>query len=177
MKKYLAGILVLLMILSFALVACDKNPSDAAQTTPVVTTPAATTPADNGGDDAACEHAYDNACDATCNTCNAERTPAAHAYDNACDASCNVCGATRTPAAHVYDNACDASCNVCGATRTPSAHAYDNACDKTCNVCGATRTVGGHTYDANGVCTECGVTKALVESGPALDGWGTPFPY
>ena len=152
MKKYLAGILVLVMALTFSLVSCQENSDDPAVET---TTPAPqTTPADNG-DDAPCEHAY----------------------ANACDADCNVCGATRTPAAHVYANACDADCNVCGATRTPAAHVYDHACDKTCNVCGATRTVGGHTYNADGVCSECGSEKPLVESNTGLEGWGTPFPY
>ena len=100
-------------------------------------------------------HVYDNACDATCNVCGATRTVADHVYDNACDATCNVCGATRTPAAHVYDNACDATCNVCGATRIPAAHVYDNACDTTCNVCGAVREVPAHNY-VKGVCSECG---------------------
>ena len=65
----------------------------------------------------------------------------AHAYDNACDTTCNVCGATRTVGAHAYDNACDTTCNTCGATRTVGAHVYDNACDTTCNTCGATRTI------------------------------------
>ena len=100
-------------------------------------------------------HVYDNACDATCNVCGATRTVADHVYDNACDATCNVCGATRTPAAHVYDNACDATCNVCGATRIPADHVYDNACDTTCNVCGAVREVPAHNY-VKGVCSECG---------------------
>ena len=65
----------------------------------------------------------------------------AHAYDNACDTTCNVCGATRTVGAHVYDNDCDTTCNNCGATRTVGAHVYDNACDTTCNNCGATRAI------------------------------------
>ena len=65
----------------------------------------------------------------------------AHAYDNACDTTCNVCGATRTVGAHVYDNDCDTTCNTCGATRTVGAHVYDNACDTTCNTCGATRAI------------------------------------
>lgn len=86
-------------------------------------------------------HAYDNACDTTCNVCGATRTVGAHAYDNDCDTTCNICGAIRTVGAHVYDNACDNTCNICGATRTVGAHVYDNACDTTCNVCGATRTI------------------------------------
>ena len=86
-------------------------------------------------------HAYDNACDTTCNVCGATRTVGAHAYDNDCDTTCNTCGATRTVGAHAYDNACDTTCNTCGATRTVGAHVYDNACDTTCNACGATRAI------------------------------------
>ena len=65
----------------------------------------------------------------------------AHAYDNACDTTCNVCGATRTVGAHAYDNDCDTTCNTCGATRIVGAHVYDNACDTTCNACGETRAI------------------------------------
>ena len=86
-------------------------------------------------------HAYDNACDTTCNVCGAIRTVGAHAYDNDCDTTCNTCGATRTVGAHAYDNDCDTTCNTCGATRTVGAHVYDNACDTTCNTCGATRAI------------------------------------
>ena len=86
-------------------------------------------------------HAYDNACDTTCNVCGAIRTVGAHAYDNACDTTCNTCGAIRTVGAHAYDNDCDTTCNTCGAIRTVGAHAYDNACDTTCNTCGATRAI------------------------------------
>ena len=86
-------------------------------------------------------HAYDNACDTTCNVCGATRTVGAHAYDNDCDTTCNICGAIRTVGAHAYDNDCDTTCNICGATRTVGAHVYDNACDTTCNVCGATRII------------------------------------
>ena len=86
-------------------------------------------------------HAYDNACDTTCNVCGATRTVGAHAYDNDCDTTCNTCGATRMVGAHVYDNACDTTCNTCGATRMVGAHVYDNACDTTCNACGATRAI------------------------------------
>lgn len=86
-------------------------------------------------------HAYDNACDTTCNVCGATRTVGAHAYDNACDTNCNTCGAIRTVGEHVYDNACDTTCNTCGATRMVGAHAYDNACDTTCNACGETRAI------------------------------------
>ena len=69
-----------------------------------------------GNPNANCEHEYDNACDTTCNTCDATRETE-HTYDNDCDTDCNICGATRTTE-HVYDNASDTDCNTCGATRT-----------------------------------------------------------
>ncbi len=99
---------------------------------------------------AACgDHEYDNACDTTCNICNAERKVGEHVYDNACDADCNICKATRTPSEHVYDNACDADCNICKATRKPSDHVYDNECDTSCNVCKAIREVGDHNHQVD----------------------------
>ena len=36
-------------------------------------------------------HAYDNACDATCNTCDEARTPAAHADEDE-NNTCDICG-------------------------------------------------------------------------------------
>ncbi len=112
-----------------------------------------------------CKHVYDNDCDADCNECGEERTPADHAYDNACDADCYVCGATRIPADHAYDNACDADCNVCGAERTPADHAYDNACDADCNVCGATRIPADHVYDnaCDADCNVCGAGRTPAD--------------
>ena len=75
-----------------------------------------------------------------------------HAYDNACDADCNVCGEERTPAEHTYDNACDADCNVCGDERTPADHVYDNEGDKNCNECGDERELNKYTvtFDVDG---------------------------
>ncbi len=60
-------------------------------------------------------HAYDNACDTTCNNCNLTRSTS-HSYTNACDGSCNSCGLTRTPP-HVYSNSDDTTCNLCGYVR------------------------------------------------------------
>ena len=108
-----------------------------------------------------CGHAYDNACDTTCNICGEIRTVGDHVYDNACDTTCNICGAVRTVGDHVYDNACDTTCNICGAVRTVRDHVYDNACDATCNICGATRTPADHVYDdcADDTCNVCGATR------------------
>ena len=64
----------------------------------------------------ACKHVYDNACDADCNKCGEERTPAAHVYDHACDAACNECGATRICEPHVY---VDGVCKECGVAQDP----------------------------------------------------------
>ncbi len=41
------------------------------------------------------KHAYDNACDKTCNTCSYERTVGDHVYDSASDYVCNECGVSR----------------------------------------------------------------------------------
>ena len=105
-------------------------------------------------------HKYDNACDAKCNVCDAERQVADHVYDNACDAKCNVCDAERSVADHVYDNACDAKCNVCDAERQVADHVYDDACDAQCNVCKAERTAP-HAFakDCEEKCDKCGATR------------------
>ncbi len=110
----------------------------------------------------ACEHVYDNDCDAECNLCGENREVADHVYDNDCDADCNVCGATREVGDHVYDNACDDKCNVCGATRLVGNHVYDNACDADCNECGDTRVPADHVYD-NGCDADCNVCGAIRE--------------
>ncbi|MBQ4324095.1 MAG: bacterial Ig-like domain-containing protein [Clostridia bacterium] len=95
-------------------------------------------------------HAYDNACDKSCNVCGATRTVPAHKYDNTCDTTCNECGAERT-ITHTYDNACDAECNVCKATRQVPDHVYESDYDTTCNVCGAVRVVCGDFDGKDGV--------------------------
>ena len=49
-----------------------------------------------------CTHEYDDCVDTVCNNenCNFERVAPGHAYDNACDATCNVCSATREIEGH-----------------------------------------------------------------------------
>jgi len=123
-------------------------------------------------------HSYSNACDASCNTCGATRTPAAHVYTNACDEYCNVCFALRSVPGHSYDNACDASCNICGATRTPAAHIYTNACDEYCNVCFALRSVPGHSYDnaCDATCNTCGATRTITHS-YTITGYDAAHPH
>ena len=76
-----------------------------------------------------------------------------HAYDNACDASCNICNTPRTVGEHKYDNACDTDCNICFTPRTIT-HSYgeyvynndatytaDGTKTRTCKVCGNKETV------------------------------------
>ena len=124
---------------------------------------------------APCEHAYDNACDASCNLCGAVRTPADHVYTSQVTTAptcgvegvrtytCSVCGDSYTEAiaatgAHTYTNACDTNCNVCGATRTIT-HSYVGAVT-TAPTCGAE---GVRTY----TCSVCGdsYTEAIAATG------------
>ena len=87
-----------------------------------------------------------------------------HTYDNACDAICNICQAERTVADHVYDNKCDTDCNVCGATREVGAHTFGEwvvVTEPTTEAEGLKERV----------CTECGyketATIAKLENGGA----------
>ena len=106
-----------------------------------------------------------------------------HKYDNNCDATCNVCGATRT-APHswnagkmIKEPTCTESgskeltCNDCGQQKTDTikanGHAYTNNCDTTCNTCGEKRSIT-HSYNSKWssdrsqhwhACTVCGVKK------------------
>ena len=114
------------------------------------------------------EHEYDNACDATCNLCQATREVEDHVYDNDCDAACNECGATREIGEHVYDNACDANCNVCGETREVGEHNPGDAATcttaQTCTICGAVLVAAkGHTEVVDKAvaptCTTTGLTE------------------
>ena len=89
---------------------------------------------------------------------------AGHAYDNACDASCNNCGATREVEAHPYegnvtkpedcgnDGVKTYTCPICGDSydepiAATGNHTYANACDADCDVCGAKREAAAHVYD------------------------------
>jgi hypothetical protein len=76
-----------------------------------------------------------------------------HAYDNACDAKCNICDAERSVADHVYDNKCDTTCNICNAERTVGAHTFgewvtvteptteaEGLKERTCTECGYKET-------------------------------------
>ena len=63
------------------------------------------------------DHVYTNACDATCDVCQAERVVEGHKYDHACDPDCNECGEAREVGEHEYDDDHDADCNACGAVR------------------------------------------------------------
>jgi len=125
-------------------------------------------------DCAACEHTYDNDCDATCNKCGETREVAGHTWTDAtCTTAktCSVCGATEGEAnGHTWTDAtCTTAktCSVCGATEgEANGHTWTAAtCTtaKTCSVCGATEgEANGHTWTA-ATCTAaktCSVCKA-----------------
>ena len=100
MKTIVALALLLLVILAFA--ACKNN----ADVTPSDSTPESDS-ADGGNTDT-CTHAYDNACDTTCNTCGATRT-VMHTHATTLTAgdithyySCSVCGDKKDEAAHAF---------------------------------------------------------------------------
>lgn len=82
------------------------------------------------------DHSYSNACDATCNRCNAKRS-VKHSYTNACDATCDKCNAVRN-VKHTYSDTCDATCDKCNATRAVR-HTFRHSCDISCSQCHAAR--------------------------------------
>lgn len=125
-------------------------------------------------------HTYDNACDTTCNICNAIRT-ITHNYVWVVDKvencgvngkkhkECTICNIKQSentiiPATgnHVYDNTCDTICNVCNATRT-IIHTYSNECDRDCNICGAFRRAP-HEYVnvCDDTCNSCGEVREPI---------------
>ncbi|MBO5777596.1 MAG: InlB B-repeat-containing protein, partial [Clostridia bacterium] len=151
-KKFslIALALLMVMVLATYLVACNPD-----------------TP-DNGGDtpDAPCVHAYDNACDTTCNLCSDVRTiehsfastftqdTATHYY------LCSVCGEKKDESEHVFDNPCDTACDICGLVRE-SEHKYSYSCDPDCDVCGDVREIE-HLFktDCDKACLNgCGFTR------------------
>ena len=67
-----------------------------------------------------------------------------HIYTNACDNSCNICDAKRT-SQHAYSNACDTTCNVCGGKRSIS-HSYKTSTSK------ATLTKNGKSVTECSIC-------------------------
>ena len=117
-----------------------------------------------------CLHAYDAACDDTCNLCGATRTVLVnHVYDDDCaDTTCNNegCKVTREAKEHVYDNDCaDTTCANCDVTREAKEHVYDNDCaDTTCANCAVTREAKEHVYDNcdDTTCANCAVTREAV---------------
>ncbi len=98
----------------------------------------------------ACEHTYDNACDATCNKCGEERTVTHDFADADCDTpkTCTVCGATEgnalghTPENDDKDCSTALNCSVCGkeilAAGEHSPEKNDGNCttEQKCTVCG-----------------------------------------
>ena len=130
----------------------------------------------DGIDPPACQHAYDNACDADCNLCGEPREVAGHDWSDAtCTApkTCSVCGATEGDAlGHTWSDATctdPKTCSVCGATEGDAlGHTWaDATCTgaKTCSVCGTTEGEAlGHDWsDATctgaKTCSVCGATE------------------
>ena len=130
--------------------------------------------------DKPCAHEYDNACDATCNLCEAERvvthTPGAEAdCENA--QTCTVCGAELVKAlghTEVVDEAVAATCTTAGKTE-----------GKHCSVCNevlvAQKTVAALGHDWNHsthICNRCD-KKAETKTIYFLNNWSwkTPSVY
>ena len=61
-------------------------------------------------------------------------TALGHKYDNACDATCNTCGEVREVGDHVYDHDYDPTCNECGDVREIPVMPGDVNDDGTVNV-------------------------------------------
>ena len=124
-----------------------------------------------------CDHAYDNACDATCNECGETREVGAHDFTDAdCDTpkTCKICGATDgTALGHTWKDAdclTAKTCTVCGATEgsalghTPAEDDGDCTTEVKCTVCGEVTTAAKTEHIAHAddgdcttpvTCTEC----------------------
>lgn len=133
MKKTFITTLIIFclsLLLAFGLTACDDKP---------------------------CTHTYDNACDATCNKCNEERTVTHSPNDD--DGDCTT----------------EITCSECGATTTPAKESHTGGIS-TCTekaVCTACGTAYGelnpdnHTFD-DGVCA-CGIIDATEMTADELN--------
>ena len=135
---------------------------------------------DKANGEAILGHAFDHACDTTCNRedCDYVRV-ITHSFGdwvtkipaNCTDIEiehrlCVVCKAEETRDGdvaaldHLYDHACDTTCNRegCAFVRVTE-HVYDDNCDAVCNVegCGFER-IAPHTYDeiTDLICNGCG---------------------
>ena len=108
------------------------------------------------------DHAYDNACDTTCNICGNLRQVSGHLYDHVCDTTCNHCGYEREVGdSHTYEYPCATLCRYCGAVREGQGeHTYNDVCDTDCDYCGEMREVP-HFYDDiyDADCNRCGAVR------------------
>ena len=148
--------------------------------------------------DKKCDHAYDNACDVTCNECGEERTITHDWNDATCltPKTCKVCGATEGDSlghtAEADDGNCttDIKCVTCGTVLTSGktqhvAHADDGDCTTpvTCTECSTVITAakshdfsGALEKDASGhwhVCANEGCTKTDTKADHISDGAAT----
>ncbi len=124
-------------------------------------------------------HEYSNACDTTCNVCNASRTTT-HVYDNNCDTTCNVCSATRAithtwNSTYVYNDSDHwQACSICGAKRNSASHSYASSTATKCSVCDNVRELGAceHTYDNpcyDSTCNKCGAVRTSFSADHVFD--------
>ncbi len=117
---------------------------------------------------AAKSHAFDNACDTSCNnedcTHTRETTHTPNEDDGDCTTAitCSVCGEETTAAqSHAFDDSCDTDCNNAGCdhtrqiTHTPNADDGDCTTAISCSVCGVETTAAkSHAFD-NACDTDC----------------------
>ncbi len=88
----------------------------------------------------------------------------AHAYDHACDDTCNICEVKRT-VNHVYDNDCDSDCNICDFERSVAAH-VDADGNNACDICEA--FVEGGLSGGAGIAIGAGATAVVLLGGFAI---------
>ena len=140
--------------------------------------------------DKKCDHAYDNACDVTCNECGEERTITHDWNDATCltPKTCSICGATEGDSlghtAEADDGNCttEVKCTVCGDVTTPAGQHTPNADDGDCTtpiVCSVCKTIttpakeshtgGTATCTEKAVCTVCSTAYGTVDANNHID--------
>lgn len=105
-----------------------------------------------------CEHTYGSALVNTdaaehwyeCSKCGHKKDVAGHAFDNACDAKCDTCGYTRTPAEHQWTTTMKTDgakhwneCTVCSLKKDEGTHTGGTATCKDKAVCTTCNTAYG----------------------------------
>lgn len=131
-------------------------------------------------------HNYNNGCDATCNSCGAERK-VSHEYIWGGDSTehwqeCTDCGEKKDVAAHSVETVLSGNetghgyaCSVCGLFPEREPHVFGSNCDEDCATCGYVRTVNHIynerlSYDAEGHWYACIVCQDEFEKTPHVPG-------